>query len=82
VRLEGLGQLKNQMTSSGIQPTTFRACGIVPQPTTLPRASVRYELNFYIMFRGNCVFKVLSTTNMNANIRLHDVQTSALDGGE
>jgi hypothetical protein len=34
VRLEGLGQLKNVMTSSGIEPATFRL--VVPQPTTLP----------------------------------------------
>jgi hypothetical protein len=33
VRLEGLGQLKNQMTSSRFEPAT-----LVPQPTTLPRA--------------------------------------------
>jgi hypothetical protein len=26
VRLEGLGQLKNPMTSSGIEPATFQAC--------------------------------------------------------
>jgi hypothetical protein len=34
MRLEGLGKLKNSMTSSGIEP----ACSIVPQPTTLPHA--------------------------------------------
>jgi hypothetical protein len=34
VQLEGLGQLKNSVTS--ILP----ACSIVPQPTTLPRAPV------------------------------------------
>jgi hypothetical protein len=40
VRLEGLGQLKNTMTSSGIERETFRLCSIVSQPTTLPRAPV------------------------------------------
>jgi hypothetical protein len=35
VLLEGLGQLKNLKTSSGIEPTTFQ---LVPQPTTLPLA--------------------------------------------
>jgi hypothetical protein len=35
VRLEGLGQLKNSVNSSGIEP----AGSVVPQPTTLPRAS-------------------------------------------
>jgi hypothetical protein len=29
VRLEGLGQLKNPMTSSGIEPAAFRICSIV-----------------------------------------------------
>jgi hypothetical protein len=37
VRLEGLGELKNPLTSSGIEP----ACSIVPQPTTLPLAPYR-----------------------------------------
>jgi hypothetical protein len=35
VRLEGLGRLKNPVTLTGIEPATFRACSIVPQPTTL-----------------------------------------------
>jgi hypothetical protein len=35
VWLEGIGQLKNPMTSSGIEPATFEDCSIVPQPTTL-----------------------------------------------
>jgi hypothetical protein len=38
VRLEGLGQLKNPMTSSGFDSTT---CSIVPQPTMLPHALQR-----------------------------------------
>jgi hypothetical protein len=38
VRSEGLGQLKSLMTTSGIEPATFLACRIVPQPTTIPRA--------------------------------------------
>jgi hypothetical protein len=37
VRLEGLGQLKNPVTS-GIEPASFRFCHIVPQPTMLRRA--------------------------------------------
>jgi hypothetical protein len=49
VRLEGLGHLKNAMTSSGIDPA---ACSIVPQPIKLPRASVTIRMcavpNFYM----------------------------------
>jgi hypothetical protein len=37
-RLKGLGQLRNPMTSSGIDTATFRLVETVPQPTTLPRA--------------------------------------------
>jgi hypothetical protein len=37
VRLEGLGKLKKS-TSSGTRTGNLRACSIVPQPTTLPRA--------------------------------------------
>jgi hypothetical protein len=43
--LEGLDQLKNPMTSSGIESATFWACSIVPQATTLPRALV--HINIY-----------------------------------
>jgi hypothetical protein len=38
VRLEGLGQLKNPVTSSRIEPATYKIVALVPQPTTLPRA--------------------------------------------
>jgi hypothetical protein len=38
VRLQGLGQLKYPMTSSGLEPATFQILALVPQPTTLPRA--------------------------------------------
>jgi hypothetical protein len=38
VRLEGWGQLKNPVASSGIEPATFRFVALVPQPTTLPHA--------------------------------------------
>jgi hypothetical protein len=40
MRLEGLGQLKNRMTSPENEAANFRACSIVPQPTTLRRAPV------------------------------------------
>jgi hypothetical protein len=36
VRLEGLGELKNPVTSSVIEPRYFPAGSIVLQPTTLP----------------------------------------------
>jgi hypothetical protein len=42
VRLEGLGQLKIS-TSSGTRTGDLPACSIVPQPTTLPRAPIRFS---------------------------------------
>jgi hypothetical protein len=39
VRLEGLAELRNLMTSSGIEPATFHlVCGTVLHPTTIPCA--------------------------------------------
>jgi hypothetical protein len=38
VQLEGLGQLKSTMTSSGMEPEILLACSVVPQPITLQRA--------------------------------------------
>jgi hypothetical protein len=39
VQLEGLGKLKNPVTSSGFKPVTFRlVASRVPQPTTLLHA--------------------------------------------
>jgi hypothetical protein len=43
VRPEELGQLRNPMTSSGIEARDLPACSIVPQPTTLPRAPYKME---------------------------------------
>jgi hypothetical protein len=42
VRLEGLGELKNPATSSGIEPVS---CSTVPQPTALQRASHTHVFN-------------------------------------
>jgi hypothetical protein len=39
VRLEGLNQLKNSMTSRELN---LPACSIVPQPTKIPRAPYTY----------------------------------------
>jgi hypothetical protein len=38
--LEGLGKLKNSIASSGNRTRDLRACSLVPQPITLPRATV------------------------------------------
>jgi hypothetical protein len=35
VRLEGLGQLKNPMYSSRIEPCDLAPCSVLPQPSTL-----------------------------------------------
>jgi hypothetical protein len=47
MRLEGLGQFKNPMTSSGFESATFRLVALVPQPTRLLRAPkiVLFEKN-------------------------------------
>jgi hypothetical protein len=47
MRLEGLGQLKNPMTSSGTETRGLPACSTVPQPTTLPRALCQKEIPKY-----------------------------------
>jgi hypothetical protein len=41
VRLKGLCQFKNSMTSSGLEPCDLPAYSMVPQPTALPHASFR-----------------------------------------
>jgi hypothetical protein len=43
VRLEGLGKVKNSNYLIGILTGDLPACGVVPQPTTLPRAPISYE---------------------------------------
>jgi hypothetical protein len=43
MQLEGLGQLKNSMTSLGIEPMTFLLVA-VPQSTTLLRAPLQIQL--------------------------------------
>jgi hypothetical protein len=50
VRLEGLGQFKNPVTSSGIGSRDLPACSMVPQPTTLLRApEYNVELSIIIV---------------------------------
>jgi hypothetical protein len=48
VWLEAIRQLKNPMTSSGIEPATFLACSIVRQPITLPHSPAIIQGNFKI----------------------------------
>jgi hypothetical protein len=47
MRLEGLGQLENPMTSSELEREILPVFSIVPQPTTLPRAP------YFIMRKNN-----------------------------
>jgi hypothetical protein len=51
VRLEGLGQLK-KIHLIGTRTRDLPACSIVPQPTTLPRASHRNSSSSIVM----CIF--------------------------
>jgi hypothetical protein len=56
LRLEGLGQLKNPMTSSGIKPAAFRLVARclnqlryrVPSPVNYIKSNTPYILNFYL----------------------------------
>jgi hypothetical protein len=54
VWLEGLSELKNPMTLSGKQTPNLPACGIMPQPTTLPRAPqdrvIHFQSNVVLIF--------------------------------
>jgi hypothetical protein len=68
--VEGLGQLENPVTSSGMELLDLPACSIVPQPTTLPLAPsvlhsslVIYKVVF-ISFRYK---KSGSATFLNSN---------------
>jgi hypothetical protein len=62
-QLEGLGQLKNQMTSPGIEPATFLLVSIVPQPNTLPWgiATHLHSLSEKLSFRTISIVLVLKT---------------------
>jgi hypothetical protein len=51
------------MTSSGIEPTTFRSVALVPEPTTLPRAprvqKDRFKIETCLFFEVVLVFKFM-----------------------
>jgi hypothetical protein len=54
VRLEGLGKLKKKKSTSwGLEPKTFPACNIVPQPTTLLRVPSFREVFSIIFLKVN-----------------------------
>jgi hypothetical protein len=59
VRLEGLGLLKNIVTSSGIEPRELPACSIVLQTTTLPRAPVFVKHTYKFLADRNSMFYFL-----------------------
>jgi hypothetical protein len=42
VRLEALGKLKKKMTSTGIEPATFRL--VMPQPITIQRGEKTVDI--------------------------------------
>jgi hypothetical protein len=67
VRLEGLGQPKNPMNSSGIEPTTFRLVSIVLQPTTPQRVPCP-SITTHNMYEGTSIIKSkLRYTEMHIN---------------
>jgi hypothetical protein len=58
VRLEGLGQLKIAVTSSGNRTRDLPACSIVPQPTTLPHATIYiyiYKIKVWKSISNCCI---------------------------
>jgi hypothetical protein len=57
VWLEGLSKMKNSVTSSGLEPTTFQLVGLVSQPTTLPRAPHSDAILFLITV-GHHIFSL------------------------
>jgi hypothetical protein len=52
MRLQELGQLKNPMTSSGIETATFR---FAPQPTALTRAPLLHKYDLKVCDDGSVV---------------------------
>jgi hypothetical protein len=45
MRLEGLGKLKKKIHLIGTRTRDLPACSIVPQPTTIPRATAIKEIH-------------------------------------
>jgi hypothetical protein len=82
VQLEGLGQLRNTMTSLGTKPATSRLVSIVPQPTTLPRYpttvcngyrkyyTANYGLRFCIFWPCKLQFSPWSCGRQGLRIRM------------
>jgi hypothetical protein len=67
VRLEGLGQLKNPITSSGIEPATFR---LVAQYLNLLPCSLRDIFNnFYLISLVKTLRKGMITVNMKSKTK-------------
>jgi hypothetical protein len=60
VRLEGLGPLKNPITSSGIEPATFRL--VTPQSTTLPKS-----YSFPPPFRTSYTMHIVSSMSVTTD---------------
>jgi hypothetical protein len=60
VRLEGIGQLKNPMTS-GIETRNIPACKMVPRPATLQRAHRKVLLHGANTLRVLCHIQLTLT---------------------
>jgi hypothetical protein len=48
MRVEGLGELKNAVTSFGNQTRDLPAYSTVPEPTTLPRTSMHLNMSLSV----------------------------------
>jgi hypothetical protein len=78
VRLEGLGQLKI-IHLIEIRTRDLPACSIVPQPTTIPRASVCHINLRNINAEVKNGEAILTALHLHSPIRLHGVVLNYLN---
>jgi hypothetical protein len=64
VRLEGLGELNNPVTSSRIEPATFWLVALYLNQLTLPRAPVHMCTKTFTQFRWVCYTEIFSMSNV------------------
>jgi hypothetical protein len=75
VRLEGLGQLKNPMTSYGNRTRNLPACSKVPQPPTLAHAPLYgvSQNKYHTFFQIQMPLQQMEQSNMNSGEWLREI---------